>query len=71
MGTLYTLITGFSIVGIKFIDVILSLLFDSISFAIAWKIGGLGSSASSRSLLHWVSRISVYVVLVIVTKKII
>lgn len=64
MGTLYTLITGFSIVGIKIVDIILSLTFDSVAFTIAWKIGGLGTSSSSRSSLHWISRICVYIVLV-------
>lgn len=71
MGTLYTLITGFSIVGIKIVDIILSLTFDSVAFTIAWKIGGLGTSSSSRSSLHWISRICVYIVLVIAIRKII
>ena len=42
MGTLYTLITGMSIVGIKILDIFLSFIFDCLSFTIAWKIGGLG-----------------------------
>ena len=69
MGTLYTLITGFSITNNKFMDVILFLIFDSIAFTVAWKIGGLGKSYSSRSLLHWISRIGIYVVLVILIQK--
>lgn len=71
LGTLYTLITGLSIVGIKIVDIILSLIFDCISFAIAWKIGGLGNSAKIRGILHWSSRIAIYVLLVVTTKNII
>lgn len=70
MGTLYTLITGLSIVGIKVVDIILSVVFDCLSFTIAWKIGGLGSNAKVRSLLHWTSRIGIYVALIFVTKSI-
>lgn len=70
MGTIYTLITGLSIVGIQIIDIILSVIFDCVSFSIAWKLGGMGSSAKSRSLIHWISRISTYAVLVIVTQQI-
>lgn len=70
MGTLYTLITGLSIIGIKFLDIILSIFFDCVSFSIAWKIGGLGSSSRARHLLHWSSRIGIYVVLVIAAQKI-
>ena len=57
MGTLYTLITCLSIVGIKVVDIILSVVFDCLSFTIAWKIGGLGSNAKIRSLLHFDRRI--------------
>lgn len=71
MGTLYTLITGFSIVGIKIVDIVLSFIFDSVVFSIAWKIGSLGNSTSSRRSLHWISRIAVYVVLVVAIQKII
>lgn len=70
MGTIYTLITGLSIVGIKVVDIILSIIFDCVSFSIAWKIGGLGSNAKIRSLLHWTSRIGIYVLLIITTQKI-
>ena len=71
MGALCTLITGMSIVGIKILDIFLSFIFDCISFTIAWKIGGLGSSSKIRGLLHWTSRIGIYVLLVIVVKNII
>ncbi len=71
MGTLYTLITGMSIVGIKVVDIILSAIFDCVSFAIAWKIGGLASSKKVRSILHWTSRIGIYVVLMVITQNII
>ncbi len=71
MGTLYTLITGMSIVGIKILDIFLSFIFDCLSFTIAWKIGGLGSSSKIRGILHWSSRIGIYVLLVTVTKNII
>ena len=71
MGTLYTIITGMSIVGIKTLDIFLSFIFDCLSFAIAWKIGGLGTTSKIRSLLHWSSRIGIYVLLVITTKNII
>ena len=71
MGTLYSLLTGFSIVGIKVIDIILSLIFDGIAFALAWKIAGLGSSVNMRSLFHWTSRIGIYAILMITTQAII
>jgi len=71
MGTLYTIVTGLSIVGIKFLDIILSIIFDSLSFAIAWKIGGLSSNSKFRKILHWSSRIGIYILLVTVTKNII
>lgn len=71
MGALCTLITGMSIVGIKILDIFLSFIFDCISFTIAWEIGGLGSSSKIRGLLHWTSRIGIYVLLVIVVKNII
>lgn len=45
MGTIYTLLTGLSIVGIKIVDIILSIIFDSVAFSLAWKIGGIGSNA--------------------------
>lgn len=70
MGTLYTLIAGLSIVGNKVIDIILSIIFDCVSFSIAWKVGGFGSSAKARSFLHWTSRIGIYVILLITTQKI-
>ncbi len=70
MGTLYTLLTGLSIVGIKIVDIFLSIVFDTIAFALAWKIGGIGSSSGSRQILHWTSRIGIYALLVIVTQKI-
>ena len=70
MGTIYTLITGLSIVGIQIVDIILSIISDCVSFSIAWKIGGIGSNAKSRSLIHWISRISTYAVLVVVTQQI-
>ena len=70
MGTIYTLLTGMSIVGIEVVDIILSLLYDAISFSIAWKIGGLGFDFKSRSFLHWTARIGIYVFLVINTQKI-
>ncbi|WP_308698021.1 hypothetical protein [uncultured Thomasclavelia sp.] len=65
MSTIYILLTGTSIIGIKIIDIILSLFFDSISFSLAWKIGGIGYSSSSRKILHWTSRIVIYTILVI------
>lgn len=71
MGTLYTLITGMSIVGIKALDIFLSFIFDCLSFTIAWKIGGLGTTSKMRGFLHWSSRIGIYVLLVITTKNII
>lgn len=70
MGTIYTLITGLSIVGIKIVDIILSVIFDCVAFSIAWKIGGLGSTSTARSLIHWTSRIGIYVILVIITQQI-
>ena len=65
MATLYTLLTGLSIVGIKIVDIVLSIVFDSVAFALAWKIGGIGSSSNSRHVLHWTSRIGIYAFLVI------
>lgn len=65
MSTIYILLTGTSIIGIKIIDIILSLFFDSISFSLAWKIGGIGYSSGSRKILHWTSRIVIYTILVI------
>lgn len=40
MGTIYTLLTVLSIVGIKIVEIILSIIFDSVAFSLAWKIGG-------------------------------
>lgn len=70
MGTIYTLLTGLSIVGIKIVDIILSIIFDSVAFAFAWKIGGFGSNAGIRQVLHWTSRIGIYAILVIATQAI-
>ena len=70
MGTLYTLITKQSIVGIRILDIVLSLLFDSISFSIAWKIGSFGPNSKVRHVLHWTTRIVMFIVLVAITKGI-
>lgn len=70
MGTLYSLLTGFSIVGIKVVDIILSLIFDGIAFTLAWKIGKLGANGKMRSLFHWTSRIGIYAILMITTQAI-
>ena len=70
MGTIYTLITGLSIVGIEVVDIILSVIFDCVSFAVAWKIGRFGSSGKIRRFLHWTSRIGIYAILVIATQSI-
>ena len=70
MGTIYTLLTGLSIVGIKIVDIILSIIFDSVAFALAWKIGRFGSNAGTRQVLHWTSRIGIYAILVIAAQAI-
>ena len=70
MGTIYTLLTGLSIVGIKIADIILSIIFDSVSFALAWKIGGIASGSKLRHIFHWTSRIGIYAILVVTVNSI-
>ena len=70
LKTLYAFITGFSITGIPVIDFLLSIVFNGIAFAIAWKIGGLFIFGYGSSVAHWISRIGVYTGLVILTHNI-
>ena len=52
MSTVYTLLPELSIVGIKIVDIILSIIFDIIAFALSWDIGEINLSSSSRQILH-------------------